>query len=199
MRTALILPAVAMAGFLSLATPARAQTITDIVAASGGEGMFDSNRFDYDILLNAVLAADLAGALGDPTASFTVFAPNDLAFVRLARDLGYAGTDESGAWSFLVSTLTDLGGGDPIPLLTNVLLYHVVPEEVTPFQLILLTLFDEEIPTLLSGATIDPFFFVLRDNEPGLSNPRVTFPFNVLADNGRIHTINRVLIPVALL
>ena len=65
-----------------------------IVAQSGGE--FDSNRYDYDILLNAVLTVGLQGdlaPLADETANLTVFAPNDIGFIRLARDLGYAGTD----------------------------------------------------------------------------------------------------------
>ena len=61
-------------------------TITDIVVASGG--VFDKNRNDFDILLNAVLAAGLEGALADPKADLTVFAPTDKAFIRLARDLG---------------------------------------------------------------------------------------------------------------
>ena len=84
-----------------------------------------SNRNDFDILLNAVLAAGLEGALADPNADLTVFAPNDRAFIRLARDLGFKGYSEEGAFNTIVAALTNLGGGDPIPVLTNVLLYHV--------------------------------------------------------------------------
>ena len=54
----------------SIAKPG-GNTITDIVIQSGGE--FDSNRQDFDILLNAVVTADLADALADPTAELTVF------------------------------------------------------------------------------------------------------------------------------
>ncbi len=168
------------------------RTITDIVASSGGE--FDRNRFDYDILLNAVLAADLAGALSDPEANLTVLAPNDRAFIRLARDLGYEGRDEEGAFNAIVAALTTLGGGDPIPVLTNVLLYHVVPEGQSIRQLIK----SRRISTLLEGATITPDFFKLLDNEPDVVNPRFTFPVNVNASNGVIQTINRVLIPLDL-
>ena len=63
-------------------------TLAQLVAASGGD--FDKRWFDYDLLLNAVQAADLVDALNDPSVDWTLFAPNDLAFIRLARDLGYA-------------------------------------------------------------------------------------------------------------
>ena len=180
----------------AFAGQSRAATITQIVAASGGT--FDNNRFDYDILLNAVLTAGLADALNDPSANLTVFAPNDLAFIRLARDLGFSGNDDSGAWNFLVAALTGLGGGDPIPVLTNVLLYHVVPQRVNAVQFFVLSFSGANVPTLLSGATIRPAFFRIIDNDPDLKNPNLFFPLNVNADNGIIHTIDRVLIPLNL-
>jgi hypothetical protein len=165
-------------------------TITDIVAASGGE--FDRNRADYDILLNAVLTAGLEGALADPDATFTVFAPNDRAFIRTARDLGYEGRSEAGAWNFLVAALTNLGGGDPLPVLTNILLYHVSPDYYGPIRVLL----SRRIPTLLEGAVIRPRLITLRDYDPDLRNPRlVPWQINIKADNGVIHTIDRVLIP----
>ncbi|MDX1696665.1 MAG: fasciclin domain-containing protein [Thiohalobacterales bacterium] len=170
-------------------------TITDIVAKSGGE--FDRNRYDYDILLNAVLTAELDGALADPEARLTVFAPNDMGFIRLARDLGYQGYDEAGTWAFLVEVLTGLGNGNPIPVLRDILLYHVVPEKVGVFGFVLAAIRDQDIPTLL-GTTLDPFLFGLVDQEPDLRNPRLFFPINVRASNGIIHTLDGVLIPVDL-
>tara|TARA_R110002126_G_scaffold83146_5_gene203238 strand:- start:1247 stop:1846 length:600 start_codon:yes stop_codon:yes gene_type:complete len=170
-------------------------TITDIVAASGGE--FDNNYGDFDILLNAVLTADLQGVLADPDAELTVFAPTDRAFVALARDLGYTGFDEEGSWNFLVGALTTLGGGDPIPVLTDVLTYHVLPKKVGLFPFLLATFTGEEFTTV-QGATIDPFLFWLEDQEPDLRDPRVTFPLNIQVANGVIHSINRVLIPIDL-
>ena len=115
-------------GFATQTAQANDDTITDFVAKSGGE--FDGNPFDYDILLNAVLTAELAEALADPNADYTLFAPNDRAFIRLARDLGYEGWDEEETWLFLVDALTELGGGDPIPVLTDILLYHVGGESL---------------------------------------------------------------------
>ena len=187
---------VAAAGFATESAHAGGNTITDIVLASGGD--FDEDRRDFDILLNAVVTADLADALADPNAELTVFAPNDRAFVRLARDLGYeGGYDEEAAWNYLVGALTELGGGDPIPVLTDVLLYHVAPGDLRPLDLILATIFGGQIETLL-GATIRPFFFILVDNDPDLRNPFVVRPIDIEASNGRIHAISRVLAPIDL-
>lgn len=171
--------------------PAR-PTITEIVAASGGR--FDRNWNDYDILLNAVQAAGLGGALGDPAARLTVFAPDDLAFVLLARDLGYGGWDEQGAWDHLVAALTSLGGGDPIPVLTDVLRYHVSPGVLRPLDV----LRAREIPTLL-GPAIGRRGISLVDAEPDLRDPRLDlFALDRRASNGVVHGITRVLVPVDL-
>jgi serralysin len=170
-------------------------TITDVVVASGGE--FDNDYEDFDILLNAVLTAGLQDVLADRDATFTVFAPKDRAFVALARDLGYTGIDEEESWNFLVATLTTLGGGDPLPILTDVLTYHVLPEEVGLFQFIQATFTGSDFTTV-QGGTIEPLLLRLRDKEPDLADPRIAFPLNLRVANGVIHSINRVLIPVDL-
>jgi len=195
------LTVLALAGVLSI-SPAHADdrghslssgkpTLAGLVAASGGE--FDKKWYDYDLLLNAVQTAGLVDALNDPSVSWTLFAPNDLAFIRLARDLGYGGIDEAGAWGFLVDALTQLGGGNPIPVLTQVLLYHVSPSALSPLQVI----FSLSLPTL-QGGTIEPWLFTLRDKEPDLRDPTLSLPINQKAVNGVLHTINRVLIPLDL-
>lgn len=176
--------------------PARPASIAAAVAASGGT--FDRNRNDFDILLTAVQAAGLVSALADPAANLTVFAPTDGAFIRTARDLGYTGQSEAGAWQFLVGALTDLGGGDPIPILTNILKYHVVGQQLNVLQLWPLGRTDEEIPTLLDGANLRYFNGEIIDAEPEIANPHLAPPYNLVTGNGIIHGINRVLLPVNL-
>ncbi len=172
-------------------TDPNAGTIVDIVLQSGGE--FDNNNKDYDLLLNAVQAAGLVDVLADPAADFTVFAPKDIAFVRLARALGYRGHDEAGAFEFIVTALTELGNGDPIPVLTNVLLYHVSPGT----QIVKDVILADSISTALEDATIHPDGLFLSDNAPALRDPRLNInASDIRASNGIIHTINRVLIPV---
>ena len=189
---------IALVALLACAAPAGAQTIAEVVGASGAVGEFDGNKNDFDILNIAVDTAGLGAALSDPMVEYTVFAPNDRAFIRLARDLGFTGNDEAGAWGFLAGVITDLGGGDPtLPVLTDILLYHVADGAISPFGLIVRTLFGLDITTL-GGGTIEPFFFRLRDNDPDLRDPRVRWPFNLVVDNGVVHTIDRVLIPVDL-
>ncbi len=172
------------------AQSADAQTITDVVVASGGE--FDRNLNDFDILLNAVLAAELEGVLADTAADFTVLAPDDRAFLRLARDLGYKGNKESGAFAAIVAALTVLGDGEPIPVLRNILLYHVSPvgrpsEEIASTRV---------IETAL-GATIVTNGRRLIDNDPDIRDPFLRLRSGgIEASNGIINPISRVLIPL---
>lgn len=190
--------------FGSTSTPASAHhddarpTLAGLVAQS--DGVFD-NRNDFDILRTALDTAGLTDALASTDVSWTVFAPTDRAFIRTARDLGYDGRDEAGTWEFLVGAFTALGGGDPIPVLTDVLLYHVAPERIGAFRLFFRTFLysNPAIPTLLEGATIGGRFLTLADNEPDLRNPRVILRrAQQGASNGILHPINRVLIPLDL-
>jgi serralysin len=168
-----------------------APTITSIVTASGD---FDTNPKDFDLLLRAVQAAGLADALNDPTADLTVFAPNDAAFMKLAKTLGFKGTTETAAFDFVVDALTLLsGGGSPIPLLTDILLYHVVPESLQASQVLSSTTID----TLL-GTSLGVQGAALVDGDPDLANPNI-IATDIQAANGVVHVIDGVLIPVDIL
>merc|ERR1711976_1101774 len=113
------------------------------------------------------------------------FAPRDKAFFRLARDLGYPGQgnyDEEAIWNFIVGALTDLGGGDPIPVLTNILLYHVSPGTTNSEDVAHIANSGEMIPTLLDGAMIKPKGMdgmILEDAADSLPNPRLTAPLDI--------------------
>ena len=164
-------------------------SIAAFVAASGGE--FDFNYSDYDILLAAASKADLVGALANPEASLTLFAPNDYAFVLLARDLGYTGFSEAGAWAFLDQNV-------PTSLLAQVLLYHVVGEELSATDVLFAGFFGTPIPSLL-GLTFQPtFFLTLIDNDPDAADAGLFIPINVQTGNGTVHTISRVMRPIDL-
>jgi serralysin len=168
-----------------------APTITGIVAASGD---FDNNSKDFDLLLKAVQAAGLADALNDPAADLTVFAPNDAAFMNLAKTLGFKGSTEAAAFDFIVEALTLLSGGaSPIPLLTDILLYHVAPTSLQASQVLSST----SIDTLL-GPDLGVSGTSLVDADPDLANPNI-IATDIQAANGVVHVIDGVLIPVDIL
>ena len=168
-----------------------APSITELVASSGG--VFDSDGGDFDILLAAVQAAGLAETLDSDAIDVTVFAPTDAAFVKLAQDLGFDGSGEEGAWTYLVDALTLLGGGDPIPLLTQILTYHVGTESLQASQV----LTSDEITTL-QGGTIEVDGITLIDKEPDIDDPQIA-AVDLQASNGVVHAIDGVLLPADLL
>lgn len=169
----------------------KGKDVVDVVLKVSGTKGFDRNPRDYDLLRKSLVVTGLVGALKDAS-GITVWAPKDLAFKRLARDLGWKGRGERSAFRFLKKNV----GGD---LLTDVLLYHVSPKKFTAKEVVRLAKKHRPVPTLLDDAT----FRVTRslrliDNEPDLRNPRLVPPLNIKASNGIIHTINRVLIPADL-
>lgn len=168
-----------------------APTITEIVASSGG--VFDSDGGDFDILLAAVQAAGLADTLNSDGIDVTVFAPTDAAFIELAQTLGYDGIGEEGAWTYLAGALTLLGGGDPVPLLTEILKYHVGTESLQASQV----LTSDEI-TALQGGTIGVDGITLTDKEPDVQDPQIA-AVDLQASNGVVHAIDGVLLPADLL
>ncbi len=170
-------------------------TITDtVIAVSGAEG-FDADRTDYDILRTAVVTADLAGVLADPDAELTVLAPDDRAFIRTARELGYLGRSEAGAWNFLVAALTDLGGGDPVGPLTAVLTTHVLGGDLD-YRAVR----TGGERTAVSGVAITPQADrSILDADPDNRDARLDFfRSNIAVANGTIHTIDRVILPLDL-
>ena len=88
--------------------------------------------------------------------------------------------------------ITGLGeiAGD-IPLLTDILKYHIVPAKVFSFQL-----FNNTFIEMLNGDQTQVTTGV-PDTETGIqiNDSNVISPFDVAACNGVIHTIDKVLLP----
>jgi len=150
----------------------------------------DADPTDFDLLAAAVAAAGLGPVLASPDLDATVFAPDDGAFIRTAQDLGFAGSDEAGALGFIVGALTSLGGGDPIPLLTAILTYHVAPGARLASDLP----DPGDIPTLQGGIVMRDGVSLV-DAEPDLTDARL-IETDIAASNGVVHVIDRVMLPV---
>ena len=163
-----------------------AGSVVDVAVKASGGGTPDANPYDYDLLVQAVTATGLAPVLDDEGARFTVFAPNDRAFVRLVTDLtGSVPASEQAALETAVSAL----GVDAIK---NVLLYHVVAgRKLGPLQVLL-----SRSLTMANGGIVRPRGLQLRDETAALQDPRlVLWAIDIRATNGVIHTIDRVLVP----
>jgi uncharacterized surface protein with fasciclin (FAS1) repeats len=126
---------------------------------------------DLSILVEAVVAADLAGALSG-AGPLTVFAPTNAAFAALLDEL----------------KLTKAQLLANKPLLTAVLTYHVVPAKVLkadiPFGKPITSLQGETF-TIDTTATI-------TDARARTSAIKQT---DILATNGVVHTIDKVILP----
>lgn len=126
---------------------------------------------EFTILVEALVAAGLTDTLSG-TGPFTVFAPTDAAFAALLEELGISKE------ALLADT----------PLLTSVLTYHVVPGLVLK----------ADVPvgpaiTTVQGETftIDSTLAITdqRDRQAGIAAT------DVLASNGVIHVIDKVILP----
>lgn len=158
--------------------------------AKSGEG-FDGNGEDFDLLNAALGAAGLTAALDDAAAHLTLFAPTDAAFVGLAQAFGFEGDGEEEAFGAIVEALTEAGHGDPIPLLTDILTYHVAPGLLAAGDVVAA----ESIDTL-SGEAITPDGAVLGDLDPSVPDPEVIVArADLPATNGLVHAIDGVLLP----
>jgi uncharacterized surface protein with fasciclin (FAS1) repeats len=125
----------------------------------------------FSILVQAVAAADLATPLSAP-GPLTVFAPTDAAFADLLVELGV--TQQQ--------LLAD------IPLLTKVLSYHVVPGRVLKADVPVAT----PITTLQGESFSVSNALVITDQRTRSASIVAT---DVLASNGVIHVIDRVILP----
>ena len=125
------------------------------------------DQTNFSTLTAAVVKAELLPALSDPFASYTVFAPTNTAFNNLATALN-----------------TDLNGILALPNLSDVLLYHVLGEDVLSTELTAGNV------TALNNKTLT----VTVSPSVKINDADVTTA-DVVADNGVVHVINKVLVP----
>ncbi|TCO08267.1 fasciclin domain-containing protein [Natronoflexus pectinivorans] len=130
---------------------------------------------DFSILVEAVTKAGLANALADRNASLTVFAPTNAAFASLLEELG-------------ASSLDDI----PNDLLTSVLLYHVLGEQKTAAQL------NDGYYSTLSAGPAENLNLSLYKSGTKLNNRANITATNIMADNGVIHVIDKVILPLSI-
>lgn len=125
---------------------------------------------NFKTLVTALKAADLVGTLEGP-GPFTVFAPSDAAFAKLP-----AGTVEG-----LL--------GDKAKL-ASILTFHVISGKVMAADVIKS---NGAEPMTLNGETLD---IVVRDGKVYVDGAQVVTA-DIVASNGVIHVIDKVLIPSA--
>ena len=128
---------------------------------------------DFSILVQAVVKAGLVETLA--SGEYTVFAPTNAAFLDLLDELGPT-----------VNSLDDIDTG----LLTQVLLYHVIPGKV----------YSTDLPagplsvTTAQGEdfVIDASLLQITDVNSRTAN---LGPLDISATNGVIHVISKVILP----
>jgi uncharacterized surface protein with fasciclin (FAS1) repeats len=138
----------------------------------------------FSALVTAADKAGLVAALSDPNEDLTVFAPTDAAFASLAASLGFADA---------TAMLNALDG----QTLAMILSYHVLPSSQSaaeisaggPVQNTLYKFPDPAPATLAVDTTTG-----VKLTDAALNQATVTSA-NLLASNGVIHVIDKVLVP----
>jgi uncharacterized surface protein with fasciclin (FAS1) repeats len=195
--------ALALSGALATASPAAADetdtSLAEVLAADGNT--FDKDKRDFDVLdrvVRAVLAAkpeSPVGLLADGSVTLTAFAPTDIAFQRLARDLvePAAGKNERKAFKALAANVD-------ADTLETVLLYHVVAGQKLDSAAVAGAA-DQAVETAQGGSVtvrINGSKITLEDADTSDADPRVTVVDINSQANQLAHAINRVLRPVDL-
>jgi hypothetical protein len=204
---AILMAAPSAASAASAAPSAPAPTGTRSLAAvltANGNGQFDGNPFDYDIVTQAVLA--VVGAkpkspvslLTKGDVALTAFLPPDFAFRDLVRQLtGKTVASEQDVFN----AVAGLG----IPTVEAVLLYHVIPGATITSKDAVNADGAKLTTALGSTITVDVIakwlgLVKLVDQDPSDANPYLNpFALNINKGNKQIaHGITAVLRPLDL-
>ena len=149
------------------AAPAPTQSIVQI--ASGNP--------DFSTLVSLVQKAGLVEAISAP-GPFTVFAPTNEAFAKLAK----------AAPATYAAVLADPA------LLAKVLTYHVVAGDIKSAQAIAVAQQNGTVKALEG----EPISLSLKDGKLTLNGSATVITANILATNGVIHVIDTVIVPPSL-
>jgi len=141
----------------------KSNTIADIAVANS----------EFSILVEALMKADLVGAVADEEAELTVFAPTNDAFVALLSDLG-------------VGSLDDV----PVETLTDILLYHVIGSKAMSTDLS-----SGYYPTLSSYSGNSLSMYVKVEGGVYINKNTMVTAADIEADNGVIHVVDKVILP----
>ena len=176
-----------------LLLPLDIQTIDDLLDDGTGP---DADNSDFDLLDIALDATGLNAVTADPGQSLTVFAPTDAAFIGLAQSLGYGGSDEAGAIGYILDVATVLGQGNPLPVIEDILLYHVVNGALDSSDVVAAD--GTSLATAL-GTDIDLALPSLIDAADDFADPQlIAAGLDNYAVNGIVHAIDGVLLPIDL-
>lgn len=153
--------------------PAQVASTTSKPVAEMNVVQIAQSNADFSLLVEAVQAAGIAGALSDPDANFTIFAPTNAAFAQVLQE-----TNLSKEQLFTNK-----------PLLTKILGYHVISAEMPVYaknvQAGNVMMLSEDTLTVTPQGT-------LMDKNGRIANIVKT---DLAATNGVVHVIDKVLLP----
>lgn len=129
---------------------------------------------NFSILVQAVVKADLVDALNGLTGA-TVFAPTNDAFVALLGELGFGSLDDV-----------------PVPVLTNILLYHVFAGGAVKAADVT-TGYIPSLSPAPNGSTVS--IFLQKNGGVKIDNRANVIAADVITTNGIIHAIDKVILP----
>ena len=167
---------------LLMSSLAAATSVSTLLAACGGSStettkdIFETARdnADLSVLSDAIISAGLVQTFQANT-SYTLFAPNNAAFVAVLAELGM--------------TRDQLFANKP--LLTSILTYHLLPGKINNADFV----FNTPLKTV-QGATLKvdnvAGVFTITD---GRNRKSQIIQFNLDARNGVVHVVNKVLLP----
>jgi len=159
------------------------QTLAFAVVASSFGAFGQTNVYDnviatspnHTTLKAAIIQAGLVTALQDPSATLTVFAPDNAAFDEIATALG-------------VTTAELIA----LPNLDQVLIYHVLGTEVNSTSIS-----NGQVVNSLNLATTGTIYLTKTSTGSVYADQANVTTADLTTDNGIVHVVNKVLFPVA--